>query len=442
MSTNQPINPRGVRMRKQLTIASAVSLSVLPMLMPAKDASAVPAFARKYGTSCYTCHSGFPQRNAFGEAFKNNGYRWPGGEDEEKSKQEQLKMGADGWKKTFPQSPWPTDIPGFAPFAIYITGPLVNYSDKVDNNTPSKRTAQTLNWNGPVDARILYGGTVGSNIGIVGAFEKFSSGSTTTNLRVTYVFSPGVNLAVGNGFSAFSGTAAPTAPYTGLYTASGTGVEVNYIAGKDGRLQFIGGVASAGTQSALSSTQIKVTGAGDTDSVTNGAANTNANKLADVSYARMKYKFGGAGLLSGAGGTYGNEFVGLDNSFAVGVNVVGNRAALSAETLTYGADISGNYGNFTAGAAWSRGRDLGLNNYAIDAGYYIYPWLMARVKYANIGALGDQNKPTWTPSLTAWIRANASLAVSYKYNTKNVDPTKTDGTTLPNTVTLTAGVAF
>ena len=91
-------------MRKS-TIASIASLCMVPALFWSQDSSAVPAFARKYQTSCYTCHSGFPNRNAFGEAFKNNGYRWPGGEEEDHAKQEQTKMGADGWKQTFPQTP-------------------------------------------------------------------------------------------------------------------------------------------------------------------------------------------------------------------------------------------------------------------------------------------------------------------------------------------------
>ena len=41
------------------------------------------------------------------------------------------------------------------------------------------------------------------------------------------------------------------------------------------------------------------------------------------SVTRHRYKFGGAGLLSGAGGKYGNEFVGLDDSFNIGATVVG-----------------------------------------------------------------------------------------------------------------------
>ena len=78
---------------RKLTYASIASICMLPALFWSQDSSAVPAFARKYGTSCFTCHSGFPNRNAFGEAFKNNGYRWPGGEEEDHTKQEQVKMG-------------------------------------------------------------------------------------------------------------------------------------------------------------------------------------------------------------------------------------------------------------------------------------------------------------------------------------------------------------
>src|SRR5216683_3041014 len=34
-------------------------------------ASAIPAFSRKYQTSCATCHSNYPELNDFGEAFKS-----------------------------------------------------------------------------------------------------------------------------------------------------------------------------------------------------------------------------------------------------------------------------------------------------------------------------------------------------------------------------------
>jgi hypothetical protein len=419
------------------------------MLLPSQDASAVPAFARKYGTSCYTCHSGFPNRNAFGEAFKNNGYRWPGGEDEEKAKQEQVKVGSDGWKKSFPQSPWPADIPGYAPVAIWITGPLMNYTEGV--KTPTRViTPQTLNWNGPIDARILFGGTIGDNIGIVGGIEGIGAGSTTTNLRATWAFSPGVNLSVGNGFSAFVGNATPISNYTTVFPASGTGVEVNYAVGNSGGFQVIGGLASAGkgTNAGISDTE-----GGTTVILGTVNANSNSNKLYDTSYLRLRYKIGGAGLRSGAGGHYGNEFVGLDDCLNIGASVVGARSGIlasnyKAEHLVYGADLSGNYGNFTAGFAYSRDRDLKLNNYSVDAGYYIYPWMLARVKYSSLGVAdkagnpNSQTNPTITPSLTAWLRANVSLAASWKIFTKGTDPTQLDGRNNADTATLTASLAF
>lgn len=41
----------------------------------AKDASAVPSFARQTGHACSTCHfNGFPTLNSFGRAFKAGGF--------------------------------------------------------------------------------------------------------------------------------------------------------------------------------------------------------------------------------------------------------------------------------------------------------------------------------------------------------------------------------
>ncbi len=402
---------------------------MLPALFWSQDSSAVPAFARKYQTSCYTCHSGFPNRNAFGEAFKNNGYRWPGGEEEDHAKQEQTKMGGEGWKKIFPESPWPTDIPGFAPFALYVTGPLVNYADQVKTSAGKVTAQQTFYQGGPIDARILFGGTIGENIGVVGAFEGFAANSVRTNLRATWSFAPGVNIGFGNGFSAWTGAASPISVYTSVFPTSGTSTELNYVTGKEGGFNLIAGIASATTATATIPT-------------------IDSNKIDDTRYVRAKYKLFGAGLLSGAGGVYGNEYVGLDNSLAIGAGFVsaGNGVLASnykGETFVYGADIAGNYGNFTAGVAYTKDSDLKLNNYAVDAGYYVYPWLLTRVRYANLGVAGvDQNNPTVTPSVTAWLRANVSLAASYKLFTKSELPTSTTGENNKNTFTLTGAFAF
>ena len=435
-------------MRKS-TFASIASLCMVPALFWSQDSSAVPAFARKYQTSCYTCHSGFPNRNAFGEAFKNNGYRWPGGEEEDHAKQEQTKMGAEGWKQTFPNSPWPSDIPGFAPFALYLSGNMFNYSDKQTDKTGALKTPQTLNWAaGTTDARILFGGTVSETIGFVGAIENIATGATTTNLRAVWSFSPGVNLSYGsNGFSAFRGLGSPISVFTNVFPAQGVGPEFNYAVGKEGGLNIIAGVSDL--TDAPNGTTLSVSGAESSESIKTTKNLSPSNKLDDIRYLRVKYKFFGAGLLSGAGGTYGNEYVGLDNSIAIGASLVSARDNMltygnGVETLVYGADIAGNYGNFTGGFAYSKDRDLKLNNYAVDAGYYIYPWLLPRVTYKYLGVVGGLDNPSIAASLTAYLRANVFLKASYTAFTHNIAPAtaSTTGLNNANTFAVSAGLAF
>jgi mono/diheme cytochrome c family protein len=52
-------------------IAAAAFASTAP-------AEAIPIFAQRYGLQCATCHSVLPELNAFGNAFRNNGYRIAG----------------------------------------------------------------------------------------------------------------------------------------------------------------------------------------------------------------------------------------------------------------------------------------------------------------------------------------------------------------------------
>src|ERR1700726_764028 len=40
-----------------------------------RPASALPAFARKYGMPCSSCHEAWPKLSPFGQAFKDNGYQ-------------------------------------------------------------------------------------------------------------------------------------------------------------------------------------------------------------------------------------------------------------------------------------------------------------------------------------------------------------------------------
>lgn len=96
----------------------------LALALPALPAGAIPAFARKYETSCLTCHTVFPKLNPFGEAFRRNGYRFPG-VDSDYVKQASIALGQEANKKTFPSTVWPASIPGSVPLSIGANGQAV-----------------------------------------------------------------------------------------------------------------------------------------------------------------------------------------------------------------------------------------------------------------------------------------------------------------------------
>ena len=85
--------------------------------------SALPIFARRYQTSCTTCHVLPPKLNAFGIAFRNNGYRIPLNE-EKFVKTPDVALGAPAWKQLWPKAVWPSSIPGMPPVAIRVASDI------------------------------------------------------------------------------------------------------------------------------------------------------------------------------------------------------------------------------------------------------------------------------------------------------------------------------
>ena len=82
---------------RNLCLVMRAMLVCLVLAATESAALAVPAFARKYQTSCQTCHNVFPKLNAFGEAFRLRGYRMPA-ETEELVKQPPTSLGAPAYR--------------------------------------------------------------------------------------------------------------------------------------------------------------------------------------------------------------------------------------------------------------------------------------------------------------------------------------------------------
>jgi hypothetical protein len=97
------------------TVLAVVSMLVVLSLPP--SASAIPAFSRRYGTSCTTCHSDFPKLNDFGKAFKDAGFKFPK-DDESFLKTPPVLLGAPAQAELWPHTVYPGSIPGLLPIGL------------------------------------------------------------------------------------------------------------------------------------------------------------------------------------------------------------------------------------------------------------------------------------------------------------------------------------
>ena len=116
----------------------------------------IPAFARKYRTSCSTCHTAAPKLNVLGEAFRLNGYRFPEN-DQLLRKDEPVPLGEDPWKDLWPRSIWPGELPASVPLAVRIQTDLGVLRDR----RGSTRTDLRM----PHEVYLLAGTTLGEGIG-------------------------------------------------------------------------------------------------------------------------------------------------------------------------------------------------------------------------------------------------------------------------------------
>lgn len=156
-------------MKASKTIAlPAVTPTLLVFLVGAvlwaPEAEAIPAFARKYQTSCQTCHIAYPKLNAFGQAFRRLGYRMPA-ETEDMVKEVPVSLGAPAYKRVWPDSVWPSDMPGTVPLSLNTI--LTNLSERNTNDEGETETIKN-DFRFPEEVSLLSGGTLGETLSFFG----------------------------------------------------------------------------------------------------------------------------------------------------------------------------------------------------------------------------------------------------------------------------------
>ncbi len=142
----------------------------------AEQAEALPVFARKYHTSCITCHTIYPKLNNVGESFRRNGYQFPSDEDV-LVKEEPVKLGIDAYKEMFPNSIWPSTLPSIPPVSVFAI---------MQNIIHLNPQGQEKTWDlaCPQDIEIIGAGTMGKDISAfydLGFSTSFANATVAAN---------------------------------------------------------------------------------------------------------------------------------------------------------------------------------------------------------------------------------------------------------------------
>jgi hypothetical protein len=394
----------------------------------AGHAHAVPAFARKYKTSCVTCHTIFPKLTPFGEQFRRNGYRFPG-VDSDATKAEPIALGTDEQKKQFPDAVWPGSVSPFPALAFGFNGQAVFHPDRNSGGGVADNGA-VMNFDTLIEEGHMWAaGSIDDSITYY--TELTASRTDGVDLETAALFfndlagpPHAVNVAVGrrvgtfttfqNHGSYFADAMMTQVPVTGLYGATSdpflfndnhNGIEVNGVL--EGRFNYSAGLA-AGT-------------------------NLDTRNSANV-YGHVGYKLGGATL---DGEQTGGPPQDLAHEHAVTVDAFAYRAISrfndSAMPPILTKDTSLTLGGAVRGQAAELELDVGAFYQTDDhvtsvapktstisewteLSYLIFPWLAVggRVEYLHVTPEGSPavSDLRIVSGAAALLRPNLKLVVT------------------------------
>lgn len=397
-------------MRRWLAVTCLVGLAVT--LSPAA-AEAIPAFARRYQTACTTCHVMIPKLNAFGIAFRNNGYRIPPN-DEKFVKTPDVQLGAPAWKRVWPDAVWPGAIPGMPPVAFRI------FSDVVVN--PS--TTAKVNFVFPNEFEILAVGTAGDHISYLGELE-ITSGDRVDLARAFIQFdqifgSPAANLLVGR----FEPRAVPFSRFHRRLTPSDFLADEfrNVTNGFDFKtrqagFEFWGAKTGPNNKGGVE----YATG------VVNGNGPFADNNNAKDTYYRLSYKLGGFGVAGSTEETeelkqtsnWRDDAVKLGTFGYFGKGLFGDK---QDDFWRVGGDVDLFIRDLNLSTWFYRGRDnftakrtvTDFTAVSSEANYVVKPWLIGIVRYDAIFRDLATDIKRVVPAVVIAIRANVRLVADWE----------------------------
>jgi len=449
--------PTPIRIAHRLLMIATAALVVLG---PFRPASAMPVFARKYQTSCQTCHIVFPKLNAFGEAFRLNGYRMPA-ETEEQVKETPVSLGSEAYKKMWPAMVFPSTIPSHVPIAINIKMADV-YASAVEG---TDRSITRNDFQFPQEVNLFAAGTLGEKFGFFGelTFEN-GGGVGIEHAQFTANSLGGPEHAVNVKVGLFAPDLDDGFQEMWLMTNNGIDTMFGYnpigIGGGTGLAEEGGGISLPSNVQAIEFYGVAWHRFFYTVGVTNGlgpvAIGTGNNPQSTGSdphsskdwYARLDYKFGGMGL---DGDTTGKNLPAenwRENSVRVGFlgyQGNGNGVSFAVEDplanpfgvedrryQRFGAYVSWFWRDLNVFGAYVYGKDAltvtdpttlaenridpTYNSWFVQADYVIRPPFQVSLRYEELSP-GDPTAPAiqfGNANFTYLMRANIKLMLEYQ----------------------------
>lgn len=395
-------------MRSHSVCASLTAAAIAFVALLPAPARAVPAFSRRYGTSCATCHISFPRLTPFGEAFWRNGYAYPEG-DADVVHEERLSLGSDAYRSLFPNAVWPGDMPSVPPVSFVLTSWFAATNDE-------ERPRATFD-NFEALGNLYLAGTLGSNLSFFGRFGIGDSRASQPQHQRWHVtvrdLIPRTTIRVGDIVPELFRV--PRTSCENCHFAQSRPVGDNHW--------FLGpdyGIEAAGT---IAGRFRWVAG------VLEGRGNL-SNSAKDL-YARIGTRIGGTrldGVVVPGHDVSSDNWV--DNSVDIGVfgyhgladvatvDAAGGAATVDDRFVSAGIDLNVTFGSFTfyaiAVGEWhSRptfgNRDVLVERYLAEMRYVVWPWLVPSVSFEYFN--------TELPTDMQW-KATASVEMLYRANVK------------------------
>ena len=390
-----------------------VVLSAFFLELFSGSAYAIPAFARKYKTSCMLCHAPFPRLTAMGEAFRLNGYKIPEA-DELYVKEQPVSMGAEAYKKMFPESVWPSTIPGVPPLAIRAIGNVSLH--------PFGHQTNRSEFNFPDELTLLGAGSFGRNFAFFAdlGLEK-DDDSYSTEPRAWLMWGDFLSGLVGkNHLNLKAGNvgrhtiALPNARNENSFTME----DYLYVTELD--LDNEPG--------------FQVDGFGRNWRYGVGIVDSDSDNSKKDMYAEFSLKFGGLGY-DGSGGNLESGGIGTtpsgywrDDSIHFGFFTYRSYVGItSARYDRIGGDVRVNYKDFSVAGGYITGENhesgVSKDIWFTEGYYFVFPWMVPYARYESMNvrhpAPGQGNQARLILGSAMLLRANVRVNIEGRIYTTN-----------------------